>query len=43
MNDKEQKKLEKWDNIVSLIVGFGLVGFFVVLWIVSEFTNGANI
>lgn len=35
MNKKELEKLEKWDNIVSAIVGLGLVGFFVLLWILS--------
>lgn len=35
MKEKELEKLEKWDNIVSAIVGFALVGFFVLLWILS--------
>ena len=36
MNEKELEKLERFDNIVSAIVGFGLIGFFTVLWILSE-------
>ena len=36
MNEKELEKLDRFDNIVSAIVGFALVGFFVLLWILSE-------